>query len=239
VTYTAAHEVKDDEPRKKLTLDLDFGAITILKNDVGIPNPGGTRFELKAPNALPSFRTYLTWAISEKHSIRVLYAPFSTTQTFTPSSDLAFNGLQYLAGQSVDAFYKFNSYRLGYIYHFDRTGDLMFRIGFTNKIRDARIGLKQNGRDNGFDDLGYVPLIHLGARYQFLKDRAFADLEVEGLAVPGAPGRAVEPSLLLGWKVSRSLSVSAGYRFLEGGADVNIYNFAFIQTVFGRVSVSF
>ncbi len=237
VTYTKSEQV---DPVRKITIDIDVAASNSLKNDVRIPNPDGTLFSLKSTALSPTFRAYFTWAINSHHSIRVLYAPFSATQVITPDRDIAFNGLTYLAGNPVEAYYQFNSYRIGYIYTFDPIGDLVFRVGFTNKIRDARIGLGPNSAStgNGFNDLGYVPLVHLGARYQFLKKRAFADLEMEGLASPGAPGRAFDVSAQVGLPISQNANLSAGYRFIEGGADVNIYNFTFLQSFFTRITYS-
>jgi hypothetical protein len=237
ITYTKSAQ---ENPVRKITIDLDIAASNSLKNDVRIPNPNGTLFSLQNAKLSPTFRAYFTWAINSHHSIRVLYAPFSATQVITPEQDIVFNGLTYLAGNPVEAYYQFNSYRIGYIYTFDPIGNLVFRVGFTNKIRDARIGLGPNSANtgNGFNDLGYVPLIHLGARYQFLQNRAFADLEMEGLASPGAPGRAFDVSAQVGFPISKNANLSAGYRFIEGGADVNIYNFTFLQSFFTRITYS-
>jgi hypothetical protein len=237
VTYSKGTQTQSS---RKITIDIELGASNSLKNDVRIPNEGGTLFSLKNSTLAPTFRAYFTWAINAHHSIRVLYAPFSATQEITPDRDIVFNGLTYLAGNPVEAYYQFNSYRIGYIYSFDPIGDTVFRVGFTNKIRDARIGLGPNASSmgNGFDDLGYVPLIHLGAQYRFLNKRAFADLEMEGLASPGAPGRAFDVSAQVGIPITKNTNLSAGYRFVEGGADVNIYNFTFLQSFFTRLTYS-
>lgn len=234
-------ESVDPQPVKKFRIDLDLGITSILKNDVRIPNEGGTLFSLRQTQFAPGIRAYFTWAINAHHSIRLLYAPLSVTRTIVPNEDIVFNGLTYLAGAPVEAYYQFNSYRIGYIYTFDRVGNTVFRLGFTNKIRDARIGLGPNSGStgNGFDDLGYVPLLHFGANYSYLKDRAFADIELEGLAVPGAPGRAIEITAQTGIRWNQHFGSAVGYRFLEGGADVNIYNFAFVQSFFARLTYQF
>jgi hypothetical protein len=234
-------ESTEPAPSKKFRIDLDLGITNILKNDVRIPNEGGTLFSLRTTQFAPSIRAYFTWAINAHHSIRLLYAPLSVSKTIVPNEDIVFNGLTYLAGSPIEAYYQFNSYRIGYIYTFDRIGNAVFRLGFTNKIRDARIGLGPNAKTtgNGFNDLGYVPLLHFGANYSYLKDRAFADLELEGLAVPGAPGRAIEITAQTGIRWSDRFGTAVGYRFLEGGADVNIYNFAFVQSFFARLTYQF
>jgi hypothetical protein len=239
VTYRKPEAGSNRIPRFRI--ELDAGLSYLSKNDVRIPNPGGTLFSLASSEAISAFRAYFTWTIRQNHSIRILYAPFSAQQTLTPDQNLSFQGIQYLAGQPVDAFYRFNSYRIGYIYQFDRIGNTIVRLGFTGKIRDARIGLGPNAATtgNGYNDLGFVPLVHFGVHYKFLRQRAFADFESESLVFPGAPGRAIEASLQAGRKIAPGLQWSAGYRLLEGGADVNIYNFALIQTVFTRLIYQF
>jgi hypothetical protein len=226
-------------PRFKI--ELDAGLSQITRNDVRIPNPGGTLFSLASRSPVPAFRAYFTWMIGQNHSIRILYAPFSAHQTLTPRQNLSFQGIQFLAGQPVDAFYQFDSYRIGYIYQFDRVGNTIIRVGFMGKIRDARIGLGPDAANNGigYNDLGFVPLIHFGVNHKFLRQRAFADFETESLVFPGAPGRAIEASLQAGRKIAPGLQWSAGYRLLEGGASVNIYNFALIQTLFTRLIYQF
>jgi hypothetical protein len=239
VTYRKPESPSNRIPRFKI--ELDGGLTQITKNDVRIPNPGGTLFSLASTAAVPAFRAYFAWAINQNHSIRILYAPFSAQQTISPQTNIVFQGITYLAGQPVDAYYRFNSYRVGYIYHFDRIGNTIVRIGLTGKIRDARIGLGPNAATtgNGYNDLGFVPLIHFGVQYRFLRQRAFADFESESLVFPGAPGRAIEASLQAGRKIAPGLSISGGYRILEGGADVNIYNFALLQSVFTRITYQF
>ncbi len=221
-----------------LIISLDMGATWISKNTVRVPNSGGSTFSLTPQDPSTTFRIYLSWLINKNHSLRLLFAPLDRTAEITSTTDLAFNGLSFLAGQPIDARYKFNSYRLSYIYQFDPIGDLVFRVGFSAKIRDAQIALRQGNLATASTDLGFVPLLHLGARYSFLK-HWFADLELEGLAAPGAPGRAFDGAALLGYQMP-DYSIALGYRFIEGGADVaQVYNFAFINTLFGRIAVNF
>jgi hypothetical protein len=222
-----------------LVLDLDAGANWVTSNTVRVPNAGGTTFDLAPKGAAPVFRAYLSWLISRHHTIRMLFAPLEREGQFVSSTALAFNGLSFLAGRPIDALYKFNSYRLSYIYQFDPIGGLVFRLGFTAKIRDAEIRLTQGAQTTASTDVGFVPLLHLGARYSFLS-RWFVDGELEGIAIPGAPGRAFDGAVSVGYRFNPQVSGAIGYRFIEGGADVDqVYNFAFLQTVFARLTLSF
>lgn len=102
---------------------------------------------------------------------------------FSPTEDIQFSESLFLMGTDSDALYKFNSYRLSYIYHFDQVGKVQFRLGFTAKIRDAETSLSQGSNQQSFTDIGFVPLIHLGAKMELSK-KLFLDAEVEGSWAP-------------------------------------------------------
>jgi hypothetical protein len=175
--------------------------------------------------------------ITQKHSIRLLYAPLSVRTTFTPAADILFDQVSFLAGQSVDALYKFNSYRLSYIYHFDAVGKFSFRIGFTAKIRDAAIELESGSRSGSTTDVGFVPLLNFGVRYA-VTDAFYIDLDADGSWAP--QGRAIDAALKAGYQVHPNVALEAGYRVVEGGADVaQVYNFAWFNSVFFGVSARF
>jgi hypothetical protein len=63
----------------------------------------------------------------------------------------------------------------------------------------------------------------------------FALFEADALA--GGPGRAVDAALKLGYDVGDRWSILAGYRTIEGGADVDaVYSFAWLH--YAAVSVT-
>jgi hypothetical protein len=100
-------------------------------------------------------------------------------------------------------------------------------IGFTAKIRDAKIELSQGGTTSKDTDLGFVPLLYLGADWQF-SEKWHLLFDFEGLA--GGPGRAFDSALKLQYDINDRWGISAGYRTLEGGADVeSVYNFAWLH----------
>jgi hypothetical protein len=68
--------------------------------------------------------------------------------------------------------------------------------------------------------------LHIFASYEF--DRWMLYLDGDGLA--GGPGRAFDFFLGAGKNITDNLSAKAGYRILEGGADVpEVYNFTLIH----------
>jgi hypothetical protein len=212
-------------------LRLEAGPVWQSRNEVQIPNDQrGTRFSLEdlvGSGPWPAGRVYLTWNINPRHSLEALLAPLSVTGSGTLSEAVAFAGEIFEAGTPVEGTYRFNSWRIGYRYRLTDRPGLGFWIGFTAKLRDAEIRLRQGSTSARDTDLGFVPLLHLAADWRFAR-RGHLEFEFDGLA--GGPGRAFDTGLRLGYELSDGWMVSAGYRTLEGGADVDtVYNFAWLH----------
>jgi len=212
-------------------IDLEAGPVWQSRNDVQIPNTNaGTRFslvDLAGKGPWPSARLYLTWNINDRHSLRALLAPLSYTETGSFTDPVVFAGESYDPGNPVDGTYKFNSWRLGYRYRFTNRERLKLSVGFTAKIRDAKIELSQGSTNSKDTDLGFVPLLYLGADWRFAGPWHLI-FDFEGLA--GGPGRAFDIALKLQYAINDRWGLSAGYRTLEGGADVEaVYNFAWLH----------
>lgn len=212
-------------------VELEGGAVWQSRNDVQIPNDDtGSRFSLidvTGEGPWPAGRLYVTWNINRKHGLRALLAPLSITETGALSEPVNFAGQTYVPEEPVDATYQFNSWRLTYHYRFIDRENLRLWVGFTGKIRDAKIELSQGGTTSKDTDVGFVPLLHLAADWQ-LASRWHLLFDFDGLA--GGPGRAFDIALKLGHDFSKRWSVTGGYRMVEGGADVDaVYNFAWFH----------
>jgi len=220
-----------EETPSRFEIELEAGPVWQTLNDVQIPNTdAGTRFSLvdlvgKGPWLAP--RAYLTWNIRPRHSIRLLAAPLSYTESGEFAAPVDFNGETFEAGTKTDATYKFNSYRIIYAYRFHAGERWTWRVGFTAKIRDAKIRLAQSGTSSEKTDLGFVPLLHLTGAYHFSQNwHALLDLD----ALAGGPGRAEDIALKLIYAINTHWSIAGGYRTVEGGADVEeVYNFAWLH----------
>lgn len=217
--------------RPRLELELEGGAVWQTVNDQQIPNTAeGSRFSLvdlagKGPQ--PAYRALLTWRFADRHSLRGLVAPLEFTESGTPAAPLRFAGEQFTAGASADATYRFNSYRLSYIYDFQGGANWDWSLGFTAKIRDARVRLVQGFVVATKDNVGFVPLLHLELQRR-LGANWFLDLDLDALA--GGPGRAEDLAVKLGRDFGERFAVTAGYRTIEGGADVEeAYSFAWLH----------
>lgn len=229
------NEIK--KPDVVWTLDVQYGTARVESNTTQIPNSEEAT-EIDLPEgSVDSLRVYLGAIIKEKHEVRLLFAPLKYGATFVPDQDLFFNGVKLLAGEKTDTEYQFNSYRLSYIYHFDRVGRMQYRIGFTGKIRDAYTLLRQDGVESTYDNVGFVPLFHFGVNI-ILTDRLNLDLETEASWAP--QGYAVDSRIILNFNVAKNIQIGAGVGFLDGGADTDSVNtFATILFGFARVKVVF
>lgn len=222
-----------------LVLALEGGAVWQSRNEVRIPNDAtGTRFSLVdviGTGPWPATRLYAAWNISETHGLRLLLAPLSAVETTELDAPVDFAGSRFAAGIPTEATYKFNSWRLGYRYRFHADEHWQWWIGFTAKIRDAEIRLDQGAEVASKTDVGFVPLLHIGGAWRIAPGWA-AELDIDALA--GGPGRAEDASLKLRYRFGDRWSLAAGYRTVEGGADVDaVYNFAWLH--YAVVSASF
>lgn len=236
----ATHEAAGDEGRH-FEVEVEAGPVWQSRNDVQIPNTDeGTRFslvDLAGKGPWPAVRLYFTYKINPKHSLRLLLAPLSFTESGMLESQVGFAGETFEPGVPTDGTYKFNSWRVTYRYRFYRNDRWRLHIGFTAKIRDAKIELKQQGKSASKTDLGFVPLLHFASDYTFAR-RWHVVLDLDALA--GGPGRAEDVALKLGYDISDRWRIDAGYRTVEGGADVEeVYNFAWLHYAVVSASYSF
>lgn len=212
-------------------IELEGGPVWQSYNDVEIPNDGSAaRFSLKdlaGAGPWASGRLYVTWNPAERHGVRFMAAPLSLRATGVPTEPLSFAGADYLAGEPTEATYTFDSYRLSYRYRFHAGERTTAWVGFTGKIRDAVTALEQGETASRKTNVGFVPLLHLAGEWR-MAPRWTGSLDIDALA--GGPGRAEDAALELGYDVSDRWTVQAGYRMVEGGADVDeVYTFAWLH----------
>jgi hypothetical protein len=215
----------------RLSLELELGPVWQSRNTVQIPNTeAGTRFSLKelvGTGPWAAGRVYFTWNLNRKHSLRLTAAPLSYTEEGLFDGTVNFAGEEYEDGIPTEATYQFNSWRVGYRWRFKDGERWTLWLGFTAKIRDAKIALSQGDTSSEDTDVGFVPLLSFAANYR-LADRWSLLFDFEGLA--GGPGRAFDVALKVGYDFNDRWGVTAGYRTVEGGADVEeVYNFAWFQ----------
>jgi hypothetical protein len=216
----------------RFEVELELGSVWQSRNDVQVPNDAtGTRFslvDLVGQGPWPAGRFYFTWNITERHGVRLLLAPLSYTETGVFDSGVEFAGESYESGVPTEATYQFNSWRVTYRYRFHAGEKWRWWIGFTAKVRDAKIRLEQETTASEDTDVGFVPLLYLRGEWRFA-DRWRFLLDLDALA--GGPGRAEDLALKVSYDFGDRWSLAGGYRTVEGGADVDeVYNFAWFNS---------
>ena len=209
-------------------VQLEGSLVYQSRNDQRIPGVGGTQFDLSDfdQGAFNVYRIYLGKVFNEKHEIRLLYAPLEIELKATLPGPVQFNGTTFNAGPA-DAFYKFNSYRITYAYHFSPISKWHLALGGSAKIRHAEVKLSQNGIVSSKKNIGFVPLLNFQALRPLGNVWNF-HFDFDGLAAP--QGRAFDTALLMEYKLQKYFSILGGYRMVEGGADNDkVYNFALLH----------
>jgi hypothetical protein len=225
----------DKEPSIQWIINAQGGYASIQSNTSKIPNDDfATEFNLPE-GAIESIRIYLSTVINRRHEIRLLFAPLEYQGSFIADEDILFNGVQFLAGKTTETGYQFNSYRLSYLYHLNPDGRVRYRIGFTGKIRDAYTLVRQDGTVSRFENVGFVPLLHLGVNI-LLTNRLSLDAEVEGSWAP--QGYALDFRSSLNYQLTDRLSIGAGVGYLSGGANTDTVR-TFSDIIFGFLGFTF
>jgi len=208
-------------------IDLESGLVFTGYNDVRIPGDGGTLISLK--NDLVSktaffYRIRLDYTIKSRHTLSLLYAPLETKSEGSMVQDVLFEGVVFPANTKLKGTYKFNSYRLTYRYDIVKKPRIEFGLGFTAKIRDAKIAISSPGSDSEKTNVGFVPIFNFRLLWNI--DDTFG-LLLYGDALAAPQGRAEDVLIATTFRLSDRLGIRAGYRILEGGADNDeVYNFS-------------
>ena len=170
------------------------------------------------------YRIRANYTIKKRHTISLLYAPLEVKSNGNLANAIVFEGVTFPANTDLAGTYKFNSYRLTYRYEIVLKPRFEFGLGFTAKIRDAKISLASADIESEKTNVGFVPIINFRALW---KPTEKFGILLEGDALAAPQGRAEDVLIALSYRVSDRMGLKAGYRILEGGADNNeVYNFA-------------
>ncbi|MBD3257045.1 hypothetical protein GF377_01335 [candidate division GN15 bacterium] len=222
------------------SIDIEGGAAFSGYNDVRIPGDVGTDISLTDDldaETVGYFRARLTVDISQRQRLSVLVAPLRIDATGAVNRVVDYNGVQFAAGERLNARYRFDSYRLSYSYALVQSDRLRFDLGFTAKVRDAAIRIAGETEISEKTNTGFVPLINFSLDWSF-SDSVGLLLKGDALAAP--QGRAEDVLLALYADATDRLRLRLGYRILEGGADNDeVYNFALVNYVAAGITWTF
>lgn len=224
----------------QVSVNFETGLVITGYNDVRIPGNQGTFISLKddlKPNADIFYKIKLNYTFSSSHTLSLLYSPLTIQSDGRLNKEVNFAGKIFQANRDLSGSYKFNSYRLTYRYDFLQNPDLEFGLGFTAKIRDARIALSSQNISAEKTNVGFVPIINFRLLWH-IRDEFGLLFEGDGLAAK--QGRAFDVLLAASYNLLEKISLKAGYRILEGGADnEEVYNFALLHYMAVGVSYTF
>ena len=221
-------------------IDLESGLVFTGYNDVRIPGDQGTFFSLKDDLHSKTkifYRLRASYTIKSRHTISLLYAPLETKSDGSMANNILFEGVVFPANTNLNATYKFNSYRLTYRYNIVNKPRIIFGLGLTAKIRDASIRLSSPSQTAEKTNVGFVPLINFRLLWE-INDEFGLLLDGDALGAP--QGRAEDVLIATTYKFSDHISICAGYRILEGGANNDeVYNFALFHYASVGLSYTF
>ncbi|MEF3694768.1 MAG: hypothetical protein V3576_05410 [Candidatus Cloacimonadota bacterium] len=212
----------------QFSLDLETGLNFSGYNDLKIPNDAvssdlSLSEELDSPIVWAS-RANLHYLIHPRHELSLLYAPLTINAKGTVNRDILYQGEVFDAGEEIKAKYRFDSYRLQYLYRFPNQNGIVRGLGLSLKLRDAAITLENTDTKATKPNTGFVPLIGFEFGYLIRED---LDLLLKGEALASPYGRAEDVILSLNYKINEDYSLFGGYRILEGGADNDeVYTFS-------------
>lgn len=221
-------------------IDFETGAVFTGYNNVRIPGDRGTYFSLKDDLKAKTevfYRFRASYVIKSRHTLSLLYAPLETKSEGSVANDIFFEGVLFPAKTELTGTYKFNSYRLTYRYDLVHKSRFVFGLGFTAKIRDAKIALSSPGLTSEKTNVGFVPIINFRLLWN-VNDKFGILLGGDALAAP--QGRAEDIQIATTYKLSDHFGIRAGYRILEGGAkNDKVYNFALFHYASVGLSYTF
>ncbi|WKK80736.2 porin family protein [Marivirga arenosa] len=222
--------------KAQFDLTLESGAAFNGYNDVRYANAEGNKgdlfsltddFEVNQPVIYA--RIEANFRFLDRNIIELTAAPLAFDYTKTSTENIVFGAHTYgLSNDEVSGCYEFNTYRASYRYQFIDSDQWYLSAGATVLIRDARIALSESNLEDETTDLGVVPLLSFNLKH-YTSDNFH--LLLKGDALVGTVGRAED--ILIGGEYQfgdSNLSARAGYRIIEGGADIaQVYNFSLIH----------
>jgi hypothetical protein len=173
---------------------------------------------------VPQIRLNAHYQITPRHQVSLLYTPLRVRPEGTFDRDIEYEGETFLAGEPIEALYRFDSYRLQYRYLFKNQNMIIRSIGASLKLRDAEIYLKSGAKKGTKTNTGLVPLISFKLGYDITPRLA---LNLDGEALASKFGRAEDVLASVDYKLNERFTLKGGYRILEGGSDIDeVYTFA-------------
>jgi len=163
--------------------------------------------------------THVASWLRPNDELRFVIAPLRDSGTAAPSTPIFFDGAKFPAGVPLSVVYKFNTYRFTYdapVWGSLRSNAVEMRLGGTLAIRDARVLVSQPGLSRNFYNWGPVPLLYFSTAIRPAARLTWM-VEFDAFPAPGGGGL-FDGVLKASYAVSRQFAVTAGGRYVDGGA---------------------
>lgn len=217
---------------KASSVSLDVGQTKTVFNNISIPRSEDDQLSLPNDETITSYRLTGFFDLSNDNQFYFLLAPLQVAYEFESEKDFTFADTDFETDTDTTLNYKFNSYRLGYLWTW-KANSLRYWSGFVGKIRDANTEVVQGSEKDNFSNVGFVPLLALGFEWS-LTDQLSLFSHTDALG--SNQGSAYDSNLELKWSFG-VLGLSIGRRILGGGADnERVFNFAQFDTNYLRLS---
>ncbi|RYG42329.1 hypothetical protein EON79_19130, partial [bacterium] len=175
----------DDQKPRPPEIFIEAASLLQIQNKARVPG-AGSEIDLRrllGQNPGFAFRLMAIGSFDRDSGWRIVYAPLSISGTGEFDAPKSFNGTTFAAGVLTRGNYRFDSYRATYWRRMRGSERSHWRFGYTLKVRDAEIGLRQAGVRDRSRNTGIVPLLHVSGTYRL---GANTDLLVDfdGLIAP-------------------------------------------------------
>ena len=188
-------------------------------NDIRCPNNSdGTLLSLpgdlhRTSAAVFAPRVEFEYAYRRHH---IMLAAVFVRENFTghASEPIHFNQALFATGSSIDALYRFDTYRLSYRYRLVNRPKFQLELGATALLRDAMVAMTGDNQHSEFYNLGVVPLI---SYYIGWTPISALTVYSYGDGLVSKYGRAEDIFAGVKYDVHPNIGILAGYRLIEGG----------------------
>jgi hypothetical protein len=202
--------------------DVEVGAVVDNPyNFAQVPRAESSRVnfprDLEPAVPAPFYRVRLGYTFANRHTVSVLAAPVSARYEGVINRPINFGLTPFAAGEELDGYFQFNTYRLSYQYRLFKGDDFKLDVGAVALLRDAAIRL-QSDQTNSFGEdtnIGILPLLRTQLWWYPFK---VVGLTIEADGSYSNNGSALDAFSGLDFKLGEQANLRAGYRFLTGSA---------------------
>jgi len=199
----------------------ETGGSHVTRNDVRVPNPGGTpidfRFDAENDPTVTAFVS-LRWSDEEiRHTFSAAFAPFEVREVLKLEQDITFEDSVIAAGTTVQTRAAIWDYRVGYLYSVLRRPRAALFLGASLTVMETTIGFSTgDDGDASVSDSVSRPMVRIGAEvvpaYRWLVHASldwWSDSEI----------KIADATVQVGYRLHPHWLLSLGYRRVERKID--------------------